>query len=283
MRSVSTQWWFWRRLPSATAAAAPRACGGCSPRWARGGAARGLRLSGGGCPQQPPRQPFERAAAVRRAGRAAAPHAGCVCSGGGCPQQPPRQPFERAAAVRRAGRAAAPHAGCVCSGGGCPQQPPRQPFERAAAIRRAGRAAAPHAGCVCLAAVALSNRRGSPSSVRRLFAARAQRRRRMSHDSTACRYHRPMLKHAPIVPYLPVADVARARAFYEQKVGPCRVKRSMAASCTTRRRFMGVPVSSAAPARRRRVRRSGRSRTSRPKSPSTRRRASSSRRTTCPG
>jgi catechol 2,3-dioxygenase-like lactoylglutathione lyase family enzyme len=28
-----------------------------------------------------------------------------------------------------------------------------------------------------------------------------------------------MLKHAPIVPYLPVADVARARAFYEQKVG----------------------------------------------------------------
>jgi catechol 2,3-dioxygenase-like lactoylglutathione lyase family enzyme len=28
-----------------------------------------------------------------------------------------------------------------------------------------------------------------------------------------------MLKHAPIVPYLPAADVARARAFYEQKVG----------------------------------------------------------------
>ena len=37
-----------------------------------------------------------------------------VVSGGGSPQEPPRQPFERAAAVRRARRAAAPHAGCVC-------------------------------------------------------------------------------------------------------------------------------------------------------------------------
>src|SRR6201993_2334062 len=28
-----------------------------------------------------------------------------------------------------------------------------------------------------------------------------------------------MLKDAPIVPYIPVADVARARRFYEEKVG----------------------------------------------------------------
>jgi predicted enzyme related to lactoylglutathione lyase len=28
-----------------------------------------------------------------------------------------------------------------------------------------------------------------------------------------------MLKNAPIVPYIPVADMARARKFYEQKVG----------------------------------------------------------------
>jgi predicted enzyme related to lactoylglutathione lyase len=28
-----------------------------------------------------------------------------------------------------------------------------------------------------------------------------------------------MLKNAPIVPYIPAADVARARRFYEQKVG----------------------------------------------------------------
>jgi predicted enzyme related to lactoylglutathione lyase len=30
---------------------------------------------------------------------------------------------------------------------------------------------------------------------------------------------REMLKNAPIVPYIPVADVARARKFYEEKVG----------------------------------------------------------------
>ncbi|MEO7275039.1 MAG: VOC family protein [Vicinamibacterales bacterium] len=28
-----------------------------------------------------------------------------------------------------------------------------------------------------------------------------------------------MLKHAPIVPYIPVSDVARARKFYEEQVG----------------------------------------------------------------
>jgi len=33
------------------------------------------------------------------------------------------------------------------------------------------------------------------------------------------RYHRQMLKNSPVVPYIPVADVARARQFYEQKVG----------------------------------------------------------------
>jgi predicted enzyme related to lactoylglutathione lyase len=32
-------------------------------------------------------------------------------------------------------------------------------------------------------------------------------------------YHRQMLKDAPIVPYLPASDVARARRFYEEKVG----------------------------------------------------------------
>jgi predicted enzyme related to lactoylglutathione lyase len=32
-------------------------------------------------------------------------------------------------------------------------------------------------------------------------------------------YHRQMLKDAPIVPYLPASDVARARRFYEDKVG----------------------------------------------------------------
>jgi predicted enzyme related to lactoylglutathione lyase len=30
---------------------------------------------------------------------------------------------------------------------------------------------------------------------------------------------REMLKNAPIVPYIPVSDVARARKFYEEKVG----------------------------------------------------------------
>src|SRR5437660_10191928 len=30
---------------------------------------------------------------------------------------------------------------------------------------------------------------------------------------------RAMLKDAPIIPYIPVADVARARKFYEEKVG----------------------------------------------------------------
>jgi predicted enzyme related to lactoylglutathione lyase len=33
------------------------------------------------------------------------------------------------------------------------------------------------------------------------------------------RYHRQMLKNAPIVPYIPATDVARARRFYEEKVG----------------------------------------------------------------
>ena len=28
-----------------------------------------------------------------------------------------------------------------------------------------------------------------------------------------------MLKTAPIIPYIPVADVARARKFYEEKLG----------------------------------------------------------------
>ena len=52
----------WRRLPSATAAAASLSVRRCSPRWARGGAGRRLHVSGGGWPQQPPRQPLERPA-----------------------------------------------------------------------------------------------------------------------------------------------------------------------------------------------------------------------------
>jgi len=32
-------------------------------------------------------------------------------------------------------------------------------------------------------------------------------------------YHPGMLKHAPIVPYIPVSDVPRARRFYEQQIG----------------------------------------------------------------
>jgi len=41
----------------------------------------------------------------------------------------------------------------------------------------------------------------------------------MSFDSGRRRYDRDMLKDAPIVPYIPAKDVARARAFYEEKVG----------------------------------------------------------------
>jgi len=41
----------------------------------------------------------------------------------------------------------------------------------------------------------------------------------MSRLASSREYHRRMLKNAPIVPYIPVSDVARARAFYEQKVG----------------------------------------------------------------
>ena len=32
-------------------------------------------------------------------------------------------------------------------------------------------------------------------------------------------YDRRMLKNAPVVPYIPATDVARARKFYEEKVG----------------------------------------------------------------
>jgi catechol-2,3-dioxygenase len=41
----------------------------------------------------------------------------------------------------------------------------------------------------------------------------------MSFDSGERRYDRSMLKDAPIVPYIPAKDVARARTFYEEKVG----------------------------------------------------------------
>jgi predicted enzyme related to lactoylglutathione lyase len=38
-------------------------------------------------------------------------------------------------------------------------------------------------------------------------------------DRRDTRYHQGMLKNAPIVPYIPATDVARARRFYEDKVG----------------------------------------------------------------
>jgi catechol 2,3-dioxygenase-like lactoylglutathione lyase family enzyme len=41
----------------------------------------------------------------------------------------------------------------------------------------------------------------------------------MSFDRHDNRYHRIMLKNYPIIPYIPAKDVARARRFYEQKVG----------------------------------------------------------------
>jgi hypothetical protein len=41
----------------------------------------------------------------------------------------------------------------------------------------------------------------------------------MSRIDGGSRYHRIMLKDAPIVPYIPASDVARARRFYEDKVG----------------------------------------------------------------
>jgi hypothetical protein len=41
----------------------------------------------------------------------------------------------------------------------------------------------------------------------------------MSFDTSERRYDRSMLKDAPIVPYIPAKDVARARSFYEEKVG----------------------------------------------------------------
>jgi len=41
----------------------------------------------------------------------------------------------------------------------------------------------------------------------------------MSRLGGARGYHPGMLKHAPIVPYIPVSDVARARKFYEEQVG----------------------------------------------------------------
>ncbi|MCA1650145.1 MAG: hypothetical protein LC753_07625, partial [Acidobacteria bacterium] len=42
---------------------------------------------------------------------------------------------------------------------------------------------------------------------------------RMSRFGRNRRYDRGMLKNAPIVPYIPATDVARARKFYEEKVG----------------------------------------------------------------
>ena len=41
----------------------------------------------------------------------------------------------------------------------------------------------------------------------------------MSFEPGVRRYHQEMLKDAPIVPYIPAKDVARARTFYEEKVG----------------------------------------------------------------
>jgi predicted enzyme related to lactoylglutathione lyase len=41
----------------------------------------------------------------------------------------------------------------------------------------------------------------------------------MSRIDAGDRYHLFMLKNAPVVPYIPATDVARARKFYEEKVG----------------------------------------------------------------
>jgi predicted enzyme related to lactoylglutathione lyase len=41
----------------------------------------------------------------------------------------------------------------------------------------------------------------------------------MSFDAGRRSYDRTMLKDAPIIPYIPAKDVARARTFYEEKVG----------------------------------------------------------------
>lgn len=42
---------------------------------------------------------------------------------------------------------------------------------------------------------------------------------RAGASRTVTPYHQEMLKNAPIVPYLPATDVARARRFYEEKIG----------------------------------------------------------------
>jgi predicted enzyme related to lactoylglutathione lyase len=41
----------------------------------------------------------------------------------------------------------------------------------------------------------------------------------MSRSGCGSRYHLAMLKDFPIVPYIPATDVARARKFYEEKIG----------------------------------------------------------------
>ena len=41
----------------------------------------------------------------------------------------------------------------------------------------------------------------------------------MSRSDRKRRYDRLMLKDSPIVPYIPASDIARARKFYEEKVG----------------------------------------------------------------
>lgn len=41
----------------------------------------------------------------------------------------------------------------------------------------------------------------------------------MSRLCAAIGYHRRMLTNAPVVPYIPARDIARARRFYEDKVG----------------------------------------------------------------
>jgi catechol 2,3-dioxygenase-like lactoylglutathione lyase family enzyme len=41
----------------------------------------------------------------------------------------------------------------------------------------------------------------------------------MNDLSTSATWRTGMLKHAAIVPYIPVADVARARKFYEERIG----------------------------------------------------------------
>ena len=77
-----------------------------------------------------------------------------------------------------------------------------------------------------------------------------------------------MLSNAQIVPYIPVKDVSRAREFYEEKVGLTPKQDTPAVLFTNAARDRGYScIHPQAPARPGPVRRSGRWKMLRPKSP----------------